>query len=371
MSAAEAMTATAPRPASRRGVGAILRGRAGRPGLAFRTFRRAVIEALRRRQPEIAGRLVNIWHGCPGYFRFALDADRFGSPDDVTVIRLEFGADRCMIRLHPQLIATRLIFVSCRLIEMLTLLASCRGAPAGTVLLNTDDYAPAPGLAFSDSRPDRWLIPDPVFLAERAYARTALHYRLNDLPWAERRRVAFWRGSTTGGEIGCGSWEELDRVRLCRIAAEHPALFDAGLAGIAQMSPADAAAIKESGLVRDFVPDTRFNEYAYQIDIDGNSNSWPGLFQKLQTGSPVLKVTSRHGYRQWYYDRLVPWENYVPVETDLSDLVDNVQWLIAHDDEARRIGAAGRALAASMTLAQEIENGRATIFAALEQQAAP
>ena len=365
MSATEPSTAVAPRPASRRGVGAILRGRSGRPGMAFRAYRRAMIEALRRGQPEIAGRLANIWHGCPGYFRFAVDADRFGGQHDVTVVHLEFGPDHCLLRLDPRLIVTRLVFVCCRLMEMLRLLAACRGAPAGTILLNTDDYAPSPGLAFSDSRPDRWLIPDPVFLAERAYARTALHYRLNDVPWADRRRIAFWRGGTTGGEAGCGSWEELDRVRLCRIAAAHPALFDVGLAGIAQMNPADSAAIRASGLVRDFVPDTRFNEYAYQIDIDGNTNSWPGLFQKLQTGSPVLKVASRHGYRQWYYDRLVPWQNYVPVATDLTDLVDKVNWLIAHDADAQRIGAAGRALAASMTLAGEIEFGRATIVAAL------
>jgi hypothetical protein len=72
----------------------------------------------------------------------------------------------------------------------------------------------------------------------------------------------------------------------------------------------------------------------YQIDIDGNSSSWPGLFQRLLSGDTVLKVTSNKGWRQWYYDDLLPWENFVPVASDLSDLVEIVDWLVGHDELA-------------------------------------
>ena len=54
--------------------------------------------------------------------------------------------------------------------------------------------------------------------------------------------------------------------------------------------------------MRPYVPMTDFNKYKYQIDIDGNTNAWPGLFQKLLTGSPVLKVASPYGFRQWLYE---------------------------------------------------------------------
>src|SRR6187402_3971284 len=123
MSATERSTAIEPRPASRCGIGSVLRGRSGKPGLAFRTYRRALIEALRRDRTGLAGALVNLRHGCPGYFRFALDANRFGV-SNVTVIRLEFSEGRCTLRLHPDLPATRLVFVCCRLVEMLTMLAT-------------------------------------------------------------------------------------------------------------------------------------------------------------------------------------------------------------------------------------------------------
>ena len=36
-----------------------------------------------------------------------------------------------------------------------------------------------------------------------------------------------------------------------------------------------------------------------------NSNSWAGLFTSLLTAACVLKIESEHGFRQWYYDRLV------------------------------------------------------------------
>ncbi len=337
------------------------------PRFALAAYRRAFMEALKRRQFGIAGALVNTRHACPGFFRFVPGE---GPQSLHTVIRLEFRNGRCILALNPHLSGRRLEFVTYRLLNLLPMLAECRDAPTGSVALNTDDYGLEPGLAFSDARPDRWLIPDPIFLSEDAYQATARHYLRHDIPWSERYRIAFWRGATTGGEIDCERWEELDRVRLCRIAAANPSLFDAGLCGLVQLSEADISAVEASGLVRSFVPETRFHEYRYQIDIDGNTNSWPGLFQKLLTGSPVLKVTSRHGHRQWYYDRLVPWENFVPVASDMSDLVEKVDWLIAHDAEAQRIGAAGRMLALSMTVPAELQHARATIYAALNADGA-
>jgi hypothetical protein len=334
----------------------------GVPRLAKTAYRRAFIEALRHRQFGIAGALVNTWHGCSGYFRFAAGA---GTAEHKTVAPLEFRGGHCIISVSRHLNGRRLEFVSARLLTMLSLLATCRDAPAGRIALNLDDYGLLPGLAFSAAGSDSVLIPDPVYLMEDAYRRTAAHYANHDVAWSDRRKIAFWRGTTTGGEIDCAHWEMLDRVRLCRIGAEHPALFDTGLVGVVQMNEDDSAAIKASGLVRDFVPETDFIKYRYQIDIDGNTNSWPGLFQKLLTGSPVLKVASRHGFRQWYYDRLIPWKNYVPVASDMSDLIDKLNWLATHDEEARRIGAAGRNLALSMTMGTELRNARTAIYAAL------
>jgi hypothetical protein len=331
------------------------------PRLAAAAFRRSLIQALARRQLGVAGTLASIRQRSPGCFRFALD-DSLG---DETAVGLAFARGTCAISFSPGLGGERLRYVADRLIPLLGLLADCRGDAAGAVALNLEDYGLVPGLAFSDWRPDRPLIPDPVFFAHSGYRKTAQHYLADDIAWGHRRKVAFWRGSTTGMGYQPGEWRALDRVRLCAIAADRPDLFDIGLAGLVQVSEADTVEIATSGLVRNFVPETEFHRYAYQVDIDGNSNSWPGLFQKLLTGSPVLKVSSRRGFRQWYYDRLVPWENFVPVETDMADLIEKVEWLKGHDAEAQRIGAAGRTLAMDMTLRTERERAQKTIVAAL------
>ena len=116
--------------------------------------------------------------------------------------------------------------------------------------------------------------------------------------------------------------------------------------------------------MRPFVPATEFAKFKYQIDIDGNTSSWPGLFQKLLTGSPVLKIASPLGYRQWYYDRLRPWSNFIPVYGDNvgSDGEDRMRR--RHDDAARRIGANGRALAMSLSYETEMRTAGRTIAAA-------
>src|SRR3546814_15147305 len=80
-------------------------------------------------------------------------------------------------------------------------------------------------------------------------------------------------------------------------------------------------------------PQDRILDFKYQIDVDGNTNSWPGLFLKLLTGAPVLKVESEVGFQQWYYGALEPWQNFVPIKSDASDLLEKLG-----RSEERRVG---------------------------------
>ena len=98
------------------------------------------------------------------------------------------------------------------------------------------------------------------------------------------------------------------------------------------------------------------------IDIDGNTCSWPGLFCKLVMGITTLKVNSQQGWRQWYYDRLLPWKNFVPVAASLGDLVEIVSYLANHPGEAERIAYEGHQIANSLTMALVLESSSATIF---------
>ena len=52
----------------------------------------------------------------------------------------------------------------------------------------------------------------------------------------------------------------------------------------------------------------------------------------------------------------------------MSDLVDKVRWLRAHDDLARRIGEAGRELAETATYEREVNLSSAAITAAMQER---
>ena len=57
----------------------------------------------------------------------------------------------------------------------------------------------------------------------------------------------------------------------------------------------------------------------------------------------ILRVKSPR--RQWYHQRLKPWEHLVPVRADLADLGERLEWCSKHRQDCAEIAAAGRALA--------------------------
>ena len=111
--------------------------------------------------------------------------------------------------------------------------------------------------------------------------------------------------------------------------------------------------LAEADLIGDFVPTNDWGHMKYAIDIDGWTNAWSNLMQRLKLGCCVLKVQSPFGYRQWYYDSLIPWQHYVPVSADLTDLAERVDWVRSNREKARAIAAEGQELAMKMTFDSE------------------
>ncbi len=245
---------------------------------------------------------------------------------------------------------------------------ACRAEQeVGSVIVNHGDIGYAPGLAYCDNRPNRFLLPDYSFVPTKAYAFARQWFAENPVAWSDRIPKALWRGASTGMQTVPGQWRNLPRFRLCRLAHlnANGLLIDAGISSIVQFH--DAAVIEEikaSGLMRPPIPWQQWNTYRYQIDIDGNSSPWSNLIQRLLTGSPVLKVESQYGFQQWYYDQLRPWHNYIPVSPDMAELVDKIEWLKGNDSIAQKIGAEGWALAQRLTYEREIERSGAVISSA-------
>ncbi len=235
----------------------------------------------------------------------------------------------------------------------------------GTFLCELGDRGNFPSMNFSNNTPGGCLIPDPEFFESRGYEATRQQFREDFIPWEQRLTQVFWRGSSTGhrlfdppGEDAADDFAWLQRLALCARArsAARPDMFDVGLTRIVQIEePHLVARIERAGFLRPYVPRVEFMRHKGVIVADGNCNAWDAAFCGLLTGSCVLLVGSPLRYRQWYYDALTPWEHYVPVAADLSDLEEAAAWVLAHDDRARAIGAAGRHFALAQSFDAAIE----------------
>jgi hypothetical protein len=333
-----------------------------------------IVSLLELGQLELAAAIIHLKLGCTGWLDVGFDPAR---DRNESVVRWTIHSrDRCSFRFSARVFgAPSFEMYVDRWLACLPAFVAYRHSPGfltGEISVNLGDRSTAPGgLGFCANDPRHFLIPDSYFLSSSGYSDLRAHYAAHDVPWAERRDIAFWRGATTGGSPNKSThWRDLPRVRLCMIAQQRPDLFDVGLSRVAQVpNPEDVKAIIESGLMRKSVETTDFGRYRFQIDIDGNTNSWPGLFQKLLSGSPILKVDSPQGFRQWYYDRLQPWVNYVPVASDMSDLIEKAEWLRANEEQARSIGSKGRELATELSYEAELARCARTISGALAQAA--
>lgn len=213
-------------------------------------------------------------------------------------------------------------------------------------------------LAFSSQLEQAWLIPDPYFFLTRAYAAEKETIALLWQDWSARAARLYWRGAPSGMQKYTDHALS-QRVRLVMRGAEsrHCKRYDVRFASLNGVDEAVGEKLRAAGGLGDPEPQMNIMGYRYNLDVDGWSCAWTGLFIKLLAGSPVLKIESDLGFRQWYYDKLVPWRNFVPVARDLSDLEHGLGVLEARPDIAQQIGEEGRDLAHSLTFESQFEAG--------------
>jgi len=208
----------------------------------------------------------------------------------------------------------------------------------GRVAFNVAFRQAEPGLAYCGVRADAALIPDPEFISSHGHQRMRQKLAAEGPAWADRRRVAFWRGPKDNANL-CAFVQGLS-------AAGLDTLFD-----VAAASPASSSV-------------EQWQACRYVIETDSATAGSAGVLQKLLSGSTVLQVPA-DATRMWLHDRMRPWEHYVPVAANLSDLEKRMAWLDGHESEAEAIGRQGRALALAATFEAELKQGCETIAAAL------
>ena len=244
-----------------------------------------------------------------------------------------------------------------RLCEIMPLLKIVCGNRLSQTVWNLSDTGPDFHISFCSNK-NALLIPDNEFVSGKAYVAAKATFCTRP-SWEDRNDIPFWRGSTTGLRNG-QSVQDLPRVKLCRLARNVG--YNAYISGVVQFNDDDKKSLMSENIIRDAVHWSELSKNRFNIDIDGNSSAWSGLFLKLLAGGVVMKVNSAFGFRQWFYDRLVPWLNFVPVQSDLSDLTEVVEKLRSDPANAEAIGRRGRELALSLTYDRELAEAEEKIF---------
>lgn len=163
--------------------------------------------------------------------------------------------------------------------------------------------------------------------------------------WKKRKPVAVFRGSSTGKGI---TVETNPRLKLAQLSHERPLdtdgkpLLDAGitewnarprkLKGQKYLQIIDPK-IFPFGLVPRLTPQEQ-TEYKYIVNVDGHVASYR-LSLELSSGTCILLADSE--YKLWYRHLLQPFVHYVPVKSDLSDLLQKIQWCKKNDGKCLEI----------------------------------
>ncbi len=238
----------------------------------------------------------------------------------------------------------------------------------------SDGHEQAPDFISFCSRDDlSILVPDSDFYAARGYDPFRVVARSGNANWVDRDDAIVWRGSTTGqGKIASsdmrpGDESLLQRTRMCLLLHDEPGVNVRFHKVVQSQDPKfDERRLGDAGLLGGYITPFAWRTQKFGLDCDGNSNTWSNLFIKLLFGCCVIKIGSRFGYRQWYYDDLHAWEHYVPVAADLTDLREKVAWCRSHDRECAEIAERGQAFAMGMTFDGEMRKAAQRIATRLQ-----
>jgi glycosyltransferase involved in cell wall biosynthesis len=226
--------------------------------------------------------------------------------------------------------------------------------------LSDGSDVPSGWMAFCSNRIDAVLVPDPVFFNSGGYAQ--FRNLSSMVPWSERDGIVLWRGTLTG--IGAATSETMraddpllrQRTRMCLILGVVSGT-NAKIHKIENnISAVDRERLARYGLIGKKIKQVSWAKHKFALDIDGHTNAWSNLFVRLLLGCCTLKISSQHGFQQWYYNKLKPWEHFVPVRADMSDLIEKIDWCRKHDDECARIARVGAMIVHSMTVEGEIRD---------------
>lgn len=117
---------------------------------------------------------------------------------------------------------------------------------------------------------------------------------------------------------------------LVRLARQHPNDLDANLTRMFFFRDQ----LKDFEPLAQHIPITDFLQYKYQISLDGTVAAY--RLPYLLTGDALI-FKQDSPYFEHFYSDLLPNKHYVPIQRDLSDLIEKIHWARENDDEVNDV----------------------------------
>lgn len=169
--------------------------------------------------------------------------------------------------------------------------------------------------------------------------------RASSRPWTSRRNVALFRGTATGGEaLDAFGRPASARARAVAFSLRHPNLLDARFAGRHSLGSIDRSAALRLNWTDENAYMTWDDALQYRAQLVLDGNTLPDrLAFVLASMTAVLKQQSRR--REAFHRMMRPYEHYIPIAADLSDLEAQLRWALSNASRLHRIATNGAALA--------------------------
>jgi len=167
---------------------------------------------------------------------------------------------------------------------------------------------------------------------------------MNQIDWIEKKPIAVFRGSATGKGIGINTNPRLKAAYLSLLSPDrlNAGITDWNIRPRKLNTGKYLQVISPNTLPFKLSSTLTFQEqleYKYLLNIPGHVAAFR-LSSELGSGSCVLLVDSP--YKLWYMSMIKPYQHYIPVKADLSDLLTQIDWCRNHDDKCRQIAINAR-----------------------------
>lgn len=215
------------------------------------------------------------------------------------------------------------------------------------------------------------LLPDPYIMAKWKDLISEIEEAGQQYPWEKKLEKVFWRGASSSGSHLQYIWNNVEnfdkqpRLILTILSKFFPEVIDARFSDYLLFKNDHSGKLLLNFLT-ELLGKAQFASYAehihhkYLISIDGLTAAWLRPIWIMYSNSILLMQETKRA--QFFYPVMHPFEHYIPISNNLSNIFEKIKWLKKHDNMARKITEQAHTLVATALMPDDLEEYTAIVL---------